>query len=344
MVQSDSPVVAERVLTFAYKGVWTGRTALIGIPAPGTSFSFAEGYTGPGFEEYLTLANPQSSAVDTTITYLFADGSTQDQDLTLPANARVTVDVNGTVGPDREVAATVSSSKPIVAERPMYFAFQGVWDGGHISAGMAAPANNLFFAEGYTGPGFYEYLTILNPNSSAAHVSITYLLDGGGTVPQSVTVGGRSRYTIPVNDVVPGREVSINLSSDRPVVAERPMYFNYKGVITDGHNVVGSLQSNRYWLFPGGDTRPGNDTYLTVANPNAKTVTFTVVFYDDQGQTLTRNFTVGATARTTLNVAKEAGAGRLLGAQLSATDPLVAEEPIYSVASGGGSDVLGYPA
>jgi hypothetical protein len=324
--------------------VWTGRSALIGSPAPGTSFYFAEGYTGPGFEEYLTLANPQSSNAATTITYLFTDGSTQEQNVTLPANSRSTVNVNEVVGFGREVAVTVSSNKGIMVERPMYFAYGGAWDGGHISAGMSAPQTSLTFAEGYTGPGFVEFLTILNPNASTAHVSLTYLLGGGGTVSQSVTVGPRSRFTIPVNDVVPDREVSVDLNSDQPVVAERPMYFAYKGSITDGHNVVGAPSSSRFWLFPGGDTRIGNDTYITVANPNAKQVAFTIVFFDDQGVTLTRNFSIPANSRQTVNVSKEAGSGRLLGAQLSATDPLVAEQPIYSSSAGGGSDVLGYPA
>jgi hypothetical protein len=35
------------------------------------------------------------------------------------------------------------------------------------------------------------------------------------------------------------RNVSIKVTSDLPIVAERPMYFNYKGSWSGGHDVVG---------------------------------------------------------------------------------------------------------
>jgi hypothetical protein len=48
------------------------------------------------------------------------------------------------------------------------------------------------------------------------------------------------RYTVYVNDVV-GKDQSISMlvTSDAPIVAERPMYFNYNDAWTGGHCVVG---------------------------------------------------------------------------------------------------------
>jgi len=60
----------------------------------------------------------------------------------------------------------------------------------------------------------------------------------GGTV-QSISIGPNTRETIDVNGAVgTGKEVSAKVTSDRPIVAERPMYFNFNG-INGGHNVVG---------------------------------------------------------------------------------------------------------
>lgn len=344
VVKSPSPVVADRKLRFFHRLVLDGQTEQMGSVAPATSFYFAEGYTGPTFEEYLTVANPQDRTVNASVSFHFSDGTTSAQARSLPAHSRTTIDVNQAVGPDREVAVTMNADGPIVAERPMYFAYDGLYTGGHISAGMTAPATQLNFAEGFTGPSFLEYITLLNPGTAPATVSLTYLLDGGGSAAQTVRVAPRARSTVRVNDAVPNREVSVSLSSDKPVVAERAMYFAYKGEITGGHNVVGATAPARYWMFPGGDTTAGTDSYLTVGNPQTRAVPFTVVFFDDQGRTLTRNFSIEPRARKTLDLAREAGSGRRLGAQLQAVDPVMAEQPSYTrVGVNGGSCVTGYP-
>jgi pimeloyl-ACP methyl ester carboxylesterase len=103
-----------------------------------TSFYFAEGYTGQGlFQEYLCLMNPYPGSTTAHLTYMFKDGSTQTQDIPLAGTSRQTVDVNAAVGPNREVAVKIEADSPIVAERPMYFNFQGAWDGGHTEVGYS---------------------------------------------------------------------------------------------------------------------------------------------------------------------------------------------------------------
>ena len=56
----------------------------------------------------------------------------------------------GVLGPV-DVSCVVTSSTGIVVERPMYFWYYDVWDGGHVSAGAAAPSGDWYFAEGFTG-------------------------------------------------------------------------------------------------------------------------------------------------------------------------------------------------
>ncbi len=57
-------------------------------PAAGSTFYFAEGYTGSGFQEYLCLGNPGASEAKASITYLYKDGSTKPGEVTIPANSR----------------------------------------------------------------------------------------------------------------------------------------------------------------------------------------------------------------------------------------------------------------
>ena len=146
----------------------------------------------------------------------------------------------------------------IVVERPIYFNQNGVM-GGHIVLGATSPGSTWYFAEGFTGDGFDEFLTILNPNSGQAAVRITYYLTSGGPVTKELTVNGARRATVAVHDsslgVGRGQAVGAKVESTNGVniVAERPMYFSY-GAIASGHNVMGARQPRPTWYFAEGYT------------------------------------------------------------------------------------------
>lgn len=114
------------------------------IPPPGPPygydnlFYFAEGYTGSGFQEYLTLGNSQSNDASVQVLYLFADGNFQAEEMTVPAGSRATVDVNTAVGWGKDVSIRIASNQPLVAERPMYFNYNGL-TGGHDVMGNPSP-------------------------------------------------------------------------------------------------------------------------------------------------------------------------------------------------------------
>ena len=91
-------------------------------------------------------------------------------------------------------------------------------------------ASSFYFAEGYTGPGFEEWLTLQNPNAEEAVVEVTYMIKGGDNLVKHYTVGAETRYTVNVNDEVgSNKEVSTKVTCDKPIVAERPMYFDSNG-------------------------------------------------------------------------------------------------------------------
>ena len=98
-----------------------------------------------------------------------------------------------------------------------------------------------YLAEGATFPPFTEYLTIQNPGDADANLVVTYYRSAGGPVTQNHVVSGKSRYTINVGDDTGwSAEVSIMVTSNQPILAERPMYFDLlDGGEPGGHCSVG---------------------------------------------------------------------------------------------------------
>jgi hypothetical protein len=230
---------------FNYQGLasnnWTGGHDVVGTNAPNTKWYMAEGTTRPGFEEWLCLQNPGSSAISIKATYQLGpgQGSPVSKSYTVPAQQRLTVSVNREIGPNKDDSVYLSSDHNFIAERPMYFNYQGVWTGGHDVLGANTPSTTWFFAEGTTRANFNEWLCLQNPENSDAHATITYYPAAGSPIKKTWTIAANSRLTVNVNnDAGINQDISAKVSSDKAIIVERPMYFNYNGW-TGGHDVVG---------------------------------------------------------------------------------------------------------
>jgi hypothetical protein len=144
-----------------------------------------------------------------------------------------------------KVETTAASG--IVVERPMYFTYGAGVKDGHVAVGATSPATVWHLAEGYTAPGFDEYLTILNPGDGPVTASITYYRKGAGPVVKTRGVAARARATVAVHEEAEGVgrnggagwETAAKVEGSGPIVVERPMYFTYPGGVTGGHNVLG---------------------------------------------------------------------------------------------------------
>jgi hypothetical protein len=138
----------------------------------------------------------------------------------------------------------------------MYFTYTGASiagvDGGHNVMGspsLLQTGQTALFAEGYTGAGFEQYLTLQNPNAVDATVSLTYLLAGGApTSPVSVVIPANQRKTITVHQpgnggLGPNQAFSTKLTvvngGPSGVLAERVLYFRYNGQATGGTTAFG---------------------------------------------------------------------------------------------------------
>ena len=236
-VTSDVPVVAERSM---YRNNRREGSCSIGATAPATDYFLAEGATGydVGFTTYVLVQNPNDSDAQVTLTYQTQSGPKPQAPFTMSANSRRTVRVNDQLPANTNVSTQVHGSKPIIAERAMYWgAGTPLGEAMHASIGLDSPHVTFYLPDGQTSDGHEAWTLIQNPNPGSVTVRITYLLQGGGT-PVSFTdeIGANTRSTYAMADKLAGGRASImveSLDGARPVMVERSMYWNYRGAGTD---------------------------------------------------------------------------------------------------------------
>ncbi len=313
-----------------------------------TDWYLAEGYTGAGFQEYVCLGNPGTSPAAATVTFLFNNDAARQVCCTVPAQSRYTVDVNAMVGSGREVSTKVSSSSDCLAvERSLYFVYNGEHLGSNIVRAAASSSQTWYFAEGYTGPGFDEYVCVLNPGGAPAGLTFRFQTPDGERVKTGF-VPANSRATFKVNDLLgAGIESSLKLESDRPVIAERPTYFEYRGVGSHnwegGHCVMGATSLSSSYYFAEGTTRPGFEEWVTLQNAGSRSISVTASyqFGPGQGAPLTKSYQVAANSRSTIYVPGEVGPGKDVSLRLDSESPFLAERPMYFSFGDGGDAFVG---
>jgi len=236
VTSSGGSIVAERPFyvngfNFGSGTIRDGHDAF-GAYAPATDWYFAEGSTLGGFNEYLTLENPGSTDTIAALNYIDNHGVVTVKSVPVSKNSRVTVLVFGKaqgVGPGVEgVSVHVSAGLPIVAERPMYSVENfgnGVVAGAHDAVGATALGTLFGFAAGSTLIGDTDFLTIQNPGTTDATVTITYYA-GATPITKQVPVAKNTRVTERVGSDVPAGQatVGIVISSTQPILVEKPTY------------------------------------------------------------------------------------------------------------------------
>jgi len=232
-VSSDLPVVAERSV---YRNNRREGSCSIGATAPADDYYLAEGAVGygAGFTTYVLVQNPQDSDNEVSITYQTQNGPAAGPRFTMKPNSRQTIKVNEGMPADSDVSTVVHGSKPLVAERAMY------WDNGqafHASIGLSAPHTAFMLPDGQTSDGFETWTLVENPNAVAVNITVTYMAQGGEKLYRfndKVPAGSRRSYNMA--DMVPSRRASIfveSKDSGHPVLVERAMYGENWGWGTD---------------------------------------------------------------------------------------------------------------
>lgn len=340
---------AERPMYFNYKmnvpGYgWTGGHCATGVSSPRYDWYFAEGTTRDGFEEWICLQNPTSTQVEVEVDYISAGAYTQQKKYDIKPQSRLSVFVNGDVGPNQDVSTHVHCEDRIVAERPMYFNYHNKWTGGHNVMGTDSPKDKWYFAEGSTQSGFEEWLAVQNANDADAGITVHFLKSDGTSKDNTYNVGANSRWTLDVSQAIgTGVDSSMVVESSLPVVAERPMYFDYHGW-TGGHDVVGASRPKANWFFAEGCTLDNFDEYICIGNPGDAKAHVNFRFLLESGNPVEYAIDVEPRKRSTVKVADIVGRNHDVSAQISSDQPVVAERPMYFDYNGwtGGHDVVGF--
>jgi hypothetical protein len=151
---SGAKIVAEREMFFQYNHIngnngrsltAMGGTDVLGQvgPAASSNYSFAEGYTNIGYDEWLTIQNPTANPETINITLVNGKGTVYTTSITVGAHTRATEDITALVIANLyhnndgyagfEVSMLVqSSSGAFVAERPMYWNASGTQGGSDV--------------------------------------------------------------------------------------------------------------------------------------------------------------------------------------------------------------------
>lgn len=358
-------IVAERPMYFTWRGISSG-TDTLGTTKLGQDFYFADVEAQRNYSSFITILNPPGGkTANVTLSYIANGMQLATQTLVVPSGQRATtwpkiVNIN------TQSALHVHSDQPVVVERPMYFTtsrsnISGAVTGAATIIGASAPNSDWLFAEGYTGTNFHEYFVLANFDATVtANVTVKLEYSNGAVNPAVVQVPPLSQYVFDVNAASVAfaqstTELSAEITSDAPIVAQRQEYFRFNGAIPGGTDVIGEPgPAKTIYSFAEGYTASGFNEFLTLQNPNTTSESVAVTLYLAHSIISQQVVTVGPQTRVTVNinslVAPIAQSNPAAGYEVSmavwtSSGTIVAERPIYfnyHNVAWGGTDVVGF--
>jgi exo-beta-1,3-glucanase (GH17 family) len=207
------------------------------------------------------------------------------------------------------------------------------WDDGQkkFVAKFNVKESRFYFAEGYTGDNFQEYLCVGNANDSGVTLEASYLFTDGSTRDETYLIPANSRCTVDVNSTVgEGKEVSVCMRSEAEnLVVERLLYFSYKNKWSGGSVAVGGNSAHRRWYFAEGTTRSNFDEYVTVLNPYSTEANLTFRYMIEGEGESTHSETVGARSRATFIPRNHLGEGKDISLFVESDQDVVVERSMY---------------
>ncbi len=343
VVETDVQLVIDRTMTWDAGGY--GSHAETSIASPATIWYLAEGATHSGFDLFYLIQNANDEQARLRVKYLLPSGSPIEKDYTVGARSRFNlwVDTDDPRLESTDVSAVITSDRPIIVERAMYLSSGRLFQAGHESAAIAAPATEWFLAEGATGDFFDLFVLVANPSDTDAAVRATFLLPSGETLVKHYTVAANTRFNIWVDtedERLADTAVSTIVTSTNlvPLVVERAMWWPgpTASTWTEAHNSAGSTATGTVWALAEGAVGGARDTrtYILVASTSAMAADVRVTLLFEDGRTSTRTFAVPGHARFNVDVGAEfpVAAGQRFGAIVESENgaPIVVERAMYS--------------
>ncbi len=253
VITSSRPVIVERAMYQSRPGRPYGAGhESAGITLPARSWFLAEGATGPYFDLFVLVANPNDRDTQVRATYLLDSGVALQKTYAVAANSRFNIWVDYEQLPegsgqfplaDVAVSTIVESldpAVPVIVERAMWWP-QGNWHEAHNAAGTTTAGTMWALAEGEAGGARLAETYVLVANTSpfdgAAKVTVHY--EGGGSDTTVVPLAATSRTNVvpaALFTAAPGRRFatvieSVDTGAGLPrIVVERAMYTTTGGI------------------------------------------------------------------------------------------------------------------
>jgi predicted secreted protein len=311
MVRSDRPVIAERAVYWSAAGGAERQAAhdSIGVRGPSTTWYLAEGSTGSddrgSFETWVLVQNPGDGVAMVNLTFMTAEGRVEGPTLELAPYTRRSVDVSETVPGNWHVSTLVEADRPVIAERAMYWSTPATYrQAAHDSIGVRGPSTTWYLAEGSTGGSsegsFETYILVQNPAGEPATARLTFMTPEGEVEGPVIELAPGTRDTVDVSETVPGNwHVSTLVEADRPVIAERAMYWSTPATYRQAaHDSIGINEAATGWYLaegstigisclsdPGGEGAPpfSFETWVLIQNPGDEPALVTLTYMEDGG-------------------------------------------------------------
>ncbi|MFH1150039.1 MAG: S8 family serine peptidase [Actinomycetota bacterium] len=294
----------------------------------------AEGTTAWGFQTYVSVENPNSSAAIVQVTYMTDTGQVVGPAFSMPAMSQSTIFPRDTLG-ERDFSTKVECTNDlgIAVDRTMSWNAGTPFEEGHSAVGITAAAKTWYLPEGSTNWGFECFLLVQNPNSSVANCTLTYMIQGKSPVDVSHQVPANGRATFPMATDIGAEDASIKVVSDLPVIPERAMYRNDR---REGHDSTGTTTPAYDYYLAEGTTAWGFTTYVLIQNPNDQAADVTITYMTSAGPQVQPAFQMAANSRQTMRV-NDVLAGQDCSTLVHGSLPVIAERAMYWDAGAGES-------
>jgi hypothetical protein len=207
-----------------------GQSLALGAPSPARTWYFPEGIVTNGINERYQLYNPADREVRAELTLSLEQGAAEPIDVTVPAQARVTVSANDERRIPRQVAhaVTLTAEDPgLVVERVIDAVPPAPRAGYSSIVGATALFDRWVFALGEADEAWDEWIVVQNAGSRTVTFSVTALANGqrvGVEGLQDLEVPAGQRRAVRLGEHISRADLPVVVEASGPVAIERDMY------------------------------------------------------------------------------------------------------------------------
>ena len=252
-VTATQPIIAERAMYFSGTSprLFEAGHNSAGVTRPSKTWFFAEGATGPYFDTYILASNATAAPATVHFTYRTGEGVVVTDTRTVPANSRLTVNVEDVAPELANVAVSTAlvSDIPVIAERAMYWPGPYTsWNEAHNSFGVTDTGETWAVADCREGGarGYETYVLVVNPENVPAVIRLSFMRANAAPVIKTIEVPPNSRRNITLGVDAPelldaagsGYSLLLQTRNYTRIAVERATYWDSGSQIWGGGNNV----------------------------------------------------------------------------------------------------------